>query len=1004
VVDSAVTAGTSCTSLTGTASFDTTTGVLSWTPDVTVWGSFELKVTGTSGSQSSIKYLAIAVRPNYVASNLIGAWDAQFADSTQSVTGNYLSWKDLSGNSNHGSISNSSNASWSGSGTASSPYALNFNGSGSVDFGTAGSSSTKMMFSGWVNPSNTNSSSESVILGNSGNATGNGFTVRQKPSYRDVVMSLNPVGYWRLGETSGTTAIDLGSGGNNGTYTNGPTLVQAGGLTSDEDKAVSFDGSSQYVSTGYTTALGTSNFTYSLWFKTSTAGTIGGLIGKRVGASGGYRQFSLSMAGDSAANTSGTKLVFNDYDVTNSSLGITTSSYADGNWHHAVLVRNATNTSLYVDGVLQASIASTIPNLTRTDPIFLGNSGDAGAASSSYFPGLLDEVAIFSSALSPAQIALLYYAGTTGKKMDFVIGKSYQGVVLADSPIGYWRMGETSGTTVIDSSGNGMNGTYINSPTLSVAGHITGDSNTAITLNGSTQYATVSHSSTAITGAMSAEAWYRSSNVAIGEQQILSKFPGGDTNYYFGIYQSKVELAVTGNQYKQSTSTLSNNTLYHLVATYDLSNVRFYINGILDATVPLTVTPVSSGSLLNIARYSGGNSYVFGTLDEVGLYNYTLSPTQIANHYNAGIGTYGGTCTSTSGFSSSAWNFISALFDGSAASFYVNGRQECTVSSVPQKLSSASTNLTAGSTSTGAKGWIGYLADLFLYGTNDGSVVATAANIKTNFDATADRYRQNPLGNIVTNGLVLNLDAANAKQGLRPFANGCASTDLNWFDLSVSAFTGVINNFSSCGSAKGWNGDGSATIASAAGPYRLTFNGTNNYVDLGALNPITGNQISACAWINVPTSSNIPQYAAIVSKAADTYSWQLGGDGTSSSNKIAFSGFPSSWSTQAISNTTMNDGNWHYVCGTYDGSIGSANIKLYVDGSLQNTTANRTGNIPSTSDRLGIGAYINSSSVSAGFFSGHIASVALYNIPLTATQITQNCNAHKSRFAGATCN
>ncbi|MCX6117210.1 MAG: hypothetical protein NT027_06695, partial [Proteobacteria bacterium] len=47
VVDSAVTAGTSCTSLTGTASFDTTTGVLSWTPDVTVWGSFELKVTGT---------------------------------------------------------------------------------------------------------------------------------------------------------------------------------------------------------------------------------------------------------------------------------------------------------------------------------------------------------------------------------------------------------------------------------------------------------------------------------------------------------------------------------------------------------------------------------------------------------------------------------------------------------------------------------------------------------------------------------------------------------------------------------------------------------------------------------------------------------------------------------------------------------------------------------------------------------------------------------------------
>ena len=57
-----------------------------------------------------------------------------------------------------------------------------------------------------------------------------------------------------------------------------------------------------------------------------------------------------------------------------------------------------------------------------------------------------------------------------------------------------------------------------------------------------------------------------------------------------------------------------------------------------------------------------------GKMDEIAIYNFELSSNQVSNHYSAGIGTYGGTCSSTSGFPSSPWNFISGLFDGSTAS------------------------------------------------------------------------------------------------------------------------------------------------------------------------------------------------------------------------------------------------------------------------------------------------------------------------------------------------
>ena len=70
-------------------------------------------------------------------------------------------------------------------------------------------------------------------------------------------------------------------------------------------------------------------------------------------------------------------------------------------------------------------------------------------------------------------------------------GTGYSQTVLADSPRAYWRLGEASGTSAADASGNGRTGSYVASPTLGVPGALTGDSNTAVGFNGSSQYVNV---------------------------------------------------------------------------------------------------------------------------------------------------------------------------------------------------------------------------------------------------------------------------------------------------------------------------------------------------------------------------------------------------------------------------------------------------------------------------------------------------------------------------------
>jgi hypothetical protein len=403
--------------------------------------------------------------------------------------------------------------------------------------------------------------------------------------------------------------------------------------------------------------------------------------------------------------------------------------------------------------------------------------------------------------------------------------------------------------------------------------------------------------------------------------------------------------------------------------------------------------------------------YTSGIIDEVAIFNYALTSGQISTLYSTGTSSSGGHCRSSTGYFQGLWNNFSGMISGTSAQLFVNGRQECSVSANNGYLTPAS-NLLAGRTASATKGWIGYLADLLLYGTSDGSAVATASNIKTNFDATADRYRQTPIGNIVTNGLVLNLDAANAKQGLRPFANGCASTDLNWFDLSSSVLTGSLNGFTSCSSVTGWNGNGTTTISGNSGPYRLSFDGTDDYVDLGTLGNLGSSlgsiSVSFSFWINTTYTSALKQIGTINTgnNTLLTINFNRDADDAYSAGKtsLAVRGDGGAYLVGAM-NTNIYDGGWHHVY--VSRTNGAASITFYVDGTLVPTNYGSFTGSPSVFSNFGNSFTIGASNVRgviSNFMPSEIAQFSIYNRELSYAEISRNCNALKIRFAGASCN
>ncbi len=246
-----------------------------------------------------------------------------------------------------------------------------------------------------------------------------------------------PVAAWSFDEGSGVTAFDDTGNGNNGTLVNGAAYAtSAAPIGTENPYALTLDGVDDHVVIPDADALdfgAHDDFTVSVWAKPDATQYPSGsdndsdLVEKWSQHEARF-PYVIRYFNQNAGSDEG-KVAVARYDGSNNPYLHSTTAINNGQWHHIVMVRSggASGTlKLYVDGVLEGSIADTTTGTTVNDSdLFIGQRGD----NINRFHGLVDDLQIYDQALSDVAVRSLTNAGRTG------------GSVTRDYDL-FWRNGE----------------------------------------------------------------------------------------------------------------------------------------------------------------------------------------------------------------------------------------------------------------------------------------------------------------------------------------------------------------------------------------------------------------------------------------------------------------------------------------------------------------------------------------------------------------------------------
>ena len=219
---------------------------------------------------------------------------------------------------------------------------------------------------------------------------------------------------------------------------------------------------------------------------------------------------------------------------------------------------------------------------------------------------------------------------------------------------------------------------------------------------------------------------------------------------------------------------------------------------------------------------------------------------------------------------------------------------------------------------------------------------------------------------IITNGLVLHLDAGNTLS--------YPGTGTNWFDLTSNNNDGVLTN----GAIYNSNNGGV-----------ISFDGVNDYVGFSISNSLNlPDNVTISVWHKLISPSGLDTLfgngsgsggRGILSYNTSTskYTWhQNGSDGNARST-----------------NSTFNTGVWRNLTIVRELGIGNWIINFYIDGVLESSST--TTRSPGSNSGSAVGRF---GGFGGHYFNGDISNVQVYNRDLSSSEIQQNYNATKGRF------
>jgi autotransporter-associated beta strand protein len=258
---------------------------------------------------------------------------------------------------------------------------------------------------------------------------------------------------------------------------------------------------------------------------------------------------------------------------------------------------------------------------------------------------LAGSVALADSRLVVDGVGDVTVAGVISGQGSFA-PPDYADRVLASSPVGYWQLNETAGSTATDGVGS-RDGTYLNFDNADLGQQSPrprDPDNTSVRFDGVNNRVDIAHDTALndmFTTSYSVEFWMLKETESNDWQRIVGK--GDASNRTFGVWEENGTNArlmfqvytTAGANNLFSRSTVERGLWYHVVVTYDQGAANIYLNGVHEASATLNGTPLSSTSPLTFGKHPNLHAHFPGLLDDVSIYDRALSAAEIQNHYAA---------------------------------------------------------------------------------------------------------------------------------------------------------------------------------------------------------------------------------------------------------------------------------------------------------------------------------------------------------------------------------
>ena len=502
------------------------------------------------------------------------------------------------------------------------------------------------------------------------------------------------VAQWNFNETSGTTATNnAGSCGSscNGTLTNfantsGQDVAAGSGWTSANRRwgagALMFDGTDDYVSVTNNASLNIgSSFSAEVWVKTSTTGIR--YIYRKVVSSAEDKSLSVDASG---------KAAFYLYNTFGGTTLASNKTVTDGQWHYIAVTYDGSTAKIYIDGLLDNSKSASGDIANSNGDLIIGSSIAGG-----YFQGIIDSLRWYTRPLTASEILANYNAGNI--ELQTRVGadaspddgswqewrpvsnetsllsldsdqtnwswdntatympklKSDESVIKVEgagsmklgvgapqpdaNTVGLWHLDETSvgtGSTAYDSSGNNLSA-IATGTTL-----VNGFAGKARKFNGSGDYLSIADNTALKPSTITIEAWVRPDSFASYASLVCKMRDSGgpygssyklgfdlSNHFSFGLFDGSRWHTAIGN------TSITTGQWYHVMGTYDGSDVKIYVNGVLDGKTHwggqinyLGTRPVIIGAAEELANF-GVTSFFNGIIDEVKISNIA-QPSDVA--------------------------------------------------------------------------------------------------------------------------------------------------------------------------------------------------------------------------------------------------------------------------------------------------------------------------------------------------------------------------------------